>query len=193
MVLSACLVAARLYLFQPDEKFCQESSNCCNRVLAVSKTSWEGAGMMRRRRQHIAPCFSIHATHTRARDEKSFYIYAVIHAENHVWRERSIGHQSTLEWKMKLGTLRQKLWITECLAFCLFCVFPDSTVHKCFFGVFLIRRYTKVLQCLPMIHIESHTSVGKVHCAALRLCMNGSGRVMLITSSDTLFYTCMSL
>ena len=46
MVSSACVVAARLYLSEPVEEFCQESSNCCNRVLAVSKIAWEGMRLM---------------------------------------------------------------------------------------------------------------------------------------------------
>ncbi len=37
MVLSACVVAARLYLFDSVENCCQESSNCCNRDLAARR------------------------------------------------------------------------------------------------------------------------------------------------------------
>ena len=42
-----------------------------------------------------------------------------------------------------------------------------------------------------MIDVESHTSVGKVHCAILRLRMNSVEEVLWMMSSDTLCHTCM--
>ncbi len=138
----------------------------------------------------VAAIFSIHTTHTRAR-VKSLSIYT-----------QYIPIEISVTGKIdRSPPVTSRPWnVVVCIPCPGLGIAPKNVnprVPRSLFllRVFLIRRYTDVqnLQLLPMIHLESHTSIGKVHCATLRLCMNGAEELMLITSSDTLFHTCMSL